>query len=134
MSHLPIIIDVLPHVVHEDSVGGRVPSQEVVEAGVAVIEETDEGVVVLLPELAQLPGSLPHIHSGQLQSHQQGGGIAQGESSSLYNRYLVGKYFLYSINKFGKISLQNAKETDTMLCLPFFIPKIDRLSVVGDLL
>ena len=41
LSHLPIIVDVLPHVVQQDGVGGRVPGHQVVEAGVAVIEETD---------------------------------------------------------------------------------------------
>ena len=83
LSHLPIIVDVLPHVVQEDGVGGRVPGHQVVEAGVAVIEETDEGVVVILPERHELPGSLLHVHASQLQSEKEGGGIAQWEGSSL---------------------------------------------------
>ena len=84
LAHLPVILDVLPHVVHQDGVGGSLPGQEVVEAGVAVIEETDEGLVVFLPERDQLPGSLLHIKPRQLQPQQQGRGVTQWESSSVW--------------------------------------------------
>ena len=41
LPHLPIVLDVVPHVVQQLGAGHRVPGQQAGEAVVAVVEQAD---------------------------------------------------------------------------------------------
>ena len=78
-----VVIDEVPHVVQQLVPGHPVPGQHRVEAVVAVIEQTDKVLVVLLPGGRQLPGPVPHLGPGQVKPHQQRRGVTQREAASV---------------------------------------------------
>ena len=82
-SYCSVVVDEVSHVVQQLVSGRPVTSQQGIEAVVAIIEEADKVLVVLLPGRRQLPGPVPHLSPGQVEPHQQRRGVTKREAASI---------------------------------------------------